>query len=202
MGTDVTALSLLMEVVMGMSLAAACGLRAFLPMLAIGICERTGYLTLGAHFHWLGSTPALIVFGVAVAIELVGDKVPAVDHALDVMGLVVKPVAGAILASAAITDVDPLLASVVGIITGGAMSAGVHVVKAKARVVSSAVTFGFANPFVSMVEDAFVALLTVLAILAPVIALGLVLVTGYVMTRVLRRIFFRRRRDTAIVVAA
>lgn len=196
---DVDALRLTLEIVMGLSLSAACGLRAFLPLFAMGVCERAGYLTLGSHFHWLGATPSLIVFGSAVIFEMLGDKIPAVDHALDAAGLVVKPVAGAMLASAAIVHMDPLLSAVLGLIAGGSMSAGVHVVKANARLVSSAVTAGFANPVISVLEDLLVVFLTALAIMAPFVAFAVVLVLGYVTWRVVRRIF--RRRKTTLAAA-
>ena len=43
---------------------------------------------------------------VATAIELVGDKIPAVDHALDVIGTPLRPAAGALLAASVLGTVD------------------------------------------------------------------------------------------------
>jgi hypothetical protein len=40
-----------------------------------------------------------VLFGVATAVELVGDKIPAVDHALDVIGTPLRPRRGHIAAS-------------------------------------------------------------------------------------------------------
>ena len=58
------------QLAMGFALAASVGLRAFLPLLAAGVLARQGYLTLGESFHWMGSTPALVVLGSAVAFEI------------------------------------------------------------------------------------------------------------------------------------
>ena len=50
-----------------------------------------------------------MLFGVATAIEVIGDKIPAVDHALDVIGTPLRPLAGAVLAASVLgTVADPL----------------------------------------------------------------------------------------------
>ncbi len=192
MATDLDVLSLAAQLAMGLGLSAACGLRAFLPMFAMGIFERTGYLALGDHFTWMGSTPALVVFGSAVVIELLGDKFPGVDHVLDTAGIVVKPTAAAILASAAIVKMDPLLAAVLGLICGGAVAGGVHVAKSGTRLLSTTVTAGIANPFLSLAEDVAVVMLTLAAILAPVVAVVMIVAMAYVGYRIVKRLRPRR----------
>ena len=52
-------------------------------MLVVGLGGRFDFIPLGARFEWLESTPALIVFGVAVLAEVLADKIPVVDHALE-----------------------------------------------------------------------------------------------------------------------
>ena len=84
---DVATLSeFLPALALAVALAASAGLRAWLPLLLAGVLARVGVLDLGESFSFLSSNKALILFGVATVIELVGDKVPAVDHALDVIG--------------------------------------------------------------------------------------------------------------------
>lgn len=160
----------LFQLAMGFSLAAATGLRAFLPLFAAAVCARTGYVDLAASFDWLASTPALLVFGSAVVFELAGDKIPAVDHALDAAGVLVKPTAATLLSAALFTNVDPVLGAVLGLASGGAVAGTVHLVKAKTRLVSSLVTAGFANPVVSVVEDVASLLAVVVSIVLPVLA--------------------------------
>ena len=74
---------ILLQVAMGVSLAACAGLRAFLPLLVVGAFGRLGFVPLTGAFEWLSSWPALAVFGVAVVVELAADKFPVVDHLLD-----------------------------------------------------------------------------------------------------------------------
>jgi hypothetical protein len=162
---------------LGFSLAATCGLRAFLPLLAAGILARMGYVVVAPHFLWLGSTPALVCFGSAVLIEVIGDKFPAVDHALDAAGLVVKPLAATLLSAAMFTHVDPVLACVLGLATGGAMAGGVHVVKAKTRLASTLFTAGFGNPVLSILEDIAAFISIALAVLVPLLAAFILFMT-------------------------
>jgi uncharacterized membrane protein len=97
---DVTSIAEALPIVaLAIALAACAGLRAWLPLLLAGTLSRLGLLTLGSSFAFLGSNKALLLFGVATAIELVGDKFPAVDHALDLIGTPLRPAAGALLAA-------------------------------------------------------------------------------------------------------
>src|SRR5947207_12278306 len=78
------------QLAMGFALAACVGLRTFLPLFAAGLLARFGYVDLGDSFEWMSKTPALIVFGSAVAFEVLADKVPGLDHALHLVESFVK----------------------------------------------------------------------------------------------------------------
>ncbi len=168
---------------LGLSLAATCGLRAFLPLLCIGIAGAMGKVELADAFQWMATPAALFCFGTAVVLEVAGDKVPAVDHALDALGVVVKPTAAAVAMASMIQEFDPLLALVLGLIGGGVTAEVVHLAKAKARVLSSTFTGTLANPFLSLAEDVVAFLSVGLAFLAPVLVLGAVLVLVVVVFR-------------------
>ncbi|MFO0694636.1 MAG: DUF4126 domain-containing protein [Polyangiales bacterium] len=172
-------LSLAAQVMMGTSLAACAGLRAWLPLLAVGILARLGFLPLNHAFAFVGSTPALVVFGVATLVELVGDKVIAVDHALDAASTFVRPVAGTVLAAASLSETDPLLATVAGLVVGGGAALTVHSGKAVVRAKSTTLAVfhgGLGNAGLSLLEDGAAMIGTGLAIAAPIVAfLGAVL---------------------------
>ena len=51
--------------------------------------------------EWLAHDFALVALGVATVVEIAADKIPVVDHVLDVLGLAVRP-AAAWLASYAV----------------------------------------------------------------------------------------------------
>jgi hypothetical protein len=171
--------SIALQLLTGVGLAAAAGLRAFLPPLVVGVLARLGVVPLHPGFDWLASTPALIIFGTAVAVELLGDKVPAVDHALDTVGTVLKPASGTVLLASSLTDVSPMTAAVLGILFGGTVAVAVHVTKAGLRVASTAVTGGAGSPAVSAVEDGVSLAGTFVAVLYPLLliplAIGLIL---------------------------
>ena len=173
---------------MGIALASAAGLRAWLPLLAAGGLARLGVLQLGATFQFLASDKALAIFGIATVIELVGDKIPAVDHALDAIGTPLRPVIGAVLAASVLgTVTDPLTGALLGVAVGAPTALVPHVAKSALRAVSTTTTAGLANPALSFVEDALTVVLLIGAVLVPVLVVALVAFTLVVAARWLRR---------------
>jgi hypothetical protein len=185
---------LLFQIAAGIGLAACAGLRAFLPLLVVGACGRAGWLPLSGPFEWLATWPALVVFGVAVVAEVLSDKIPVVDHLLDVVQGIVKPAAGAALVVAVVTDLSPLQSTVLGILGGGGTAAVVHVAKAKVRLLSSALTSGLGNPILSIGEDIVTGLGSVLAIVFPILVLLFFLTSLLLLVLLLRRFHLRSAR--------
>jgi hypothetical protein len=147
---------------LAIALAASAGLRAWLPLLLAGGLARLGVLDLGPSFQFLASNKALVLFGVATAVELIGDKIPAIDHALDVIGTPLRPAAGALLAASVLGTVTDPLTTVLGV--GGAPRLVPHVAKSALRSASTTVTGGLANPLLSILEDAISVVTFVLAV--------------------------------------
>jgi hypothetical protein len=173
---------------LAIALAASAGLRAWLPLLLAGGLSRLGVLDLGSSFQFLGSNRALVLFGVATAIELVGDKIPAVDHALDVIGTPLRPAAGALLAASVLgTVTDPLTSVVLGTAVGAPSALVPHAAKAAMRAASTTVTGGLANPALSFVEDAISLLVFILAVLVPLVVVALLGLVLFLASRWLRR---------------
>jgi len=180
---------------LAIALAASAGLRAWLPLLLAGSLARLGVLDLGSSFQFLASNKALVLFGVATTIELVGDKIPAVDHALDVIGTPLRPLAGALLAASVLgTVTDPLTSVVLGTAVGAPSALVPHAAKSALRAASTAATGGLANPVLSLIEDAIALLTFILAVLVPLLVVGLLGLTLYLASR-----WLRRRRATAVV---
>lgn len=180
---------LLQSLALGIALAACAGLRAWLPMLAVGISVRFGVLPLGDSFRFLGSNTALAVFLIATLIELVGDKIPAVDHALDALSTLLKPAAGMVLAASVLWTVeDPIVAMALGLMVGAPSAFVPHAAKATVRGVVSPLTAGLAAPVLSILEDVIAFGLVALAILAP-----LVVASGFILFLLVTGRFVRRR---------
>ncbi len=157
-------------IALAIGLAAVAGIRAWLPLLLTGALARLGILELGESFEFLSGTPALVLFGVATVVEIAGDKIPTIDHALDAAGLVVRPLAGALLAAAAMYQIEsPLLACVLGLVVGAPTALVPHATKAAARAASTTFTMGLANPLLSFAEDGAAIAMFVLALVLPVL---------------------------------
>jgi len=141
-------------------------MRAFLPLLVLGIAARVGRFEISEGYHWLASDAALITFAVAVVAETMADKIPLVDHALDTVQTIVKPAVGTMVAAAMFVQLSPFHATLLGLAVGGTVATGVHLAKAKARVLSSLTTGTALNPVLSFVEDVVSAVIAVVAVLA------------------------------------
>jgi len=153
----------LAAVVLGLTLAATCGLRAFLPLGIVSGLGLAGMLDLPDALAWMASPVTLVCFVVATVAEVVGDKVPVVDNAMDAVGTLLRPAAGALVGGAVLGGADPLVACVFGLAGGTLVAGATHVSKATVRAGSTTTTVGTANPFLSIAEDAAVVGLGTLA---------------------------------------
>ncbi|HEY0371495.1 MAG TPA: DUF4126 domain-containing protein [Thermoanaerobaculia bacterium] len=163
--------NLFLGILLGLGLSASTGLNTFLPLLLLSAAARfhVGGVELGARFEWLTSDAAMITLIIACVIELIADKIPAVDHFLDTAGTFIRPLAGALASASVLTGVDPMVAAIVGIIVGGPTSLGMHTLKAGTRLASTATTFGCANPVISIIEDVISFCLSITAIFLPIV---------------------------------
>lgn len=173
---------------MGIGLAACAGIRAWLPLLMVGGLARWGIIELGPSFQFIAGNRALILFGVATVIEILADKVPAVDHALDSLSTVLRPAAGSLLAASVLWQVsDPLTALALGVAVGAPTSLVPHAAKSLLRAASTTFTGGLANPFISILEDLMTVALFVLTVLVPVVVAAVLVLIGLLVARRLVR---------------
>jgi hypothetical protein len=165
------------ELILGLCLASATGLRAFLPMLIISVLAHFHVVHLIVQYAWMESDTTMIVLGIATVIDLLADKIPVIDHAMDVFHTIARPTAGLLLVAGTQQHLSPHLATLAGVAIGLPAAASVHVLKSGARLSSTALTGGCLTPFLSFAEDIASAVMTVLAVFAPFVALG-VLIAG------------------------
>jgi hypothetical protein len=191
-----------LEALTGTGLAASAGLNAYIPLLTMGLLARfSDLIDLPTGWQWLSNGWVLSILAGLLAIEMVADKVPVVDNVNDIVQTVIRPTAGGLAfgagsASETVTVADPgaFFGSHqwVPIAAGVVIALVVHAVKATARPVVNATTAGAGAPVVSTAEDFSSVLLSMLAILLPVLVLlGIGLLVGGVYWLVRRR---RRRR--------
>lgn len=189
------------SVLAAFGLSGAAGLNAWIPLLATGILQRTGTIHLDEPYDVLGRDTALAVMGACFVLDFVGDKIPAIDHVLHVIGMAVAPVAGAVV-FAGQTEATGDVALVASLVAGALVAEGVHTGRASFRPLSTASTGGAGNPLLSALEDLGSLFLTALAFIVPVIAFVLVVGALIVMAFSWRALWRRMRRRQAARAAA
>jgi hypothetical protein len=159
-------------------LSGSAGLNAYLPLLVVALLARFTPL-IKLHEPWTALTSGwtIAVLIILLIVEIVADKVPAVNHINDVIQTFIRPVAGAILFAASSNvfgSIHPVLAIICGLLVAGS----VHVVKSAAirpavTTVSAAASGGVAtvpaNILVSALEDVIALVTSLAAVLVPLI---------------------------------
>jgi uncharacterized membrane protein len=200
----------MLEVLTGAGLAAAAGLNAYIPLLVMGLAARFDWIGLPTGWTWLSNEWVLVIIGLLLVVEVVADKVPAVDSVNDWIQTVVRPASGGIVfaggigtETVAVDDPGSFFSTGawVPIVIGIVLALVVHLAKMAVRPIANLGTAGVAAPVLSTAEDGASLLMVVFALVAPILVLiGLVLmVLGFVL---LVRAMRRRRQARAAAVAA
>lgn len=193
----------------GLGLSASAGLNAYVPLLMVGLMARyTDAVPLGQTWQWLEHPATLVVLGVLLAVELVADKVPALDSLNDTLQTFVRPTSGGVTFAAGSTSVpiDGIVGEASGADGGGGglawgalligclIALAFHVVKTLARPVANTATLGCAAPVLSAVEDAVSFLTSLFAVVVPLLVLVILPLLVFAGLLILRR----RRRARAL----
>ena len=170
-------MELLTGIFTAVGLSASAGLNAYIPLLLVGLLAKyTNLITLNQPWDTLANPWIILLLSVLVIIEMLADKVPAVNHVNDLIQTLIRPAAGAIAFAASanvVTEVSPVLALAAGLLVAGT----VHVAKAGAvRPMVTATTGGAGNIPVSIAEDVVSTVLSFLAIVLPLLVGTLLIV--------------------------
>ncbi|ABK74531.1 DUF4126 domain-containing protein [Mycolicibacterium smegmatis] len=190
-----------MELLTGFGLATAAGLNAYIPLLALGLLSRfTDLVALPAGWAWLENGWVMAIVAVLLVVEIVADKIPALDTVNDTIQTFVRPTAGGIVfgsgtaaETAAVTDPGAFAQSgqwipvAIGVVTALVVSLTKTAVRPAANVASA----GVAAPVLSTVEDVTSVGLVIVAILLPVLVLVALVLMAWGAFRLWR---WRRRR--------
>jgi hypothetical protein len=188
-------LEIALSIALGVGLAAAVGFRVFLPLLVVSIAAYTGRLELSESFSWLGTLPAMVMLGVATLAEVLAYYIPAIDNLLDTITTPTAIIAGTLVSAAVMTDLPPIVKWTTAIIAGGGAAGITQALTALIRGKSTVLTGGLGNPVVATGELGGAAVISVLALFAPVVALVLVVAFCLFAIRLVRRLLSRSREN-------
>jgi hypothetical protein len=191
------------ELLTGFGLATAAGLNAYIPLLALGLLSRfTDLITLPHGWAWLENGWVMTIVAALLAVEVVADKIPALDSVNDAVQTFVRPTAGGIVfgsgtaaQTSAVADPGAFVHSgqwvpvAIGVVTALVVS----LTKSTVRPAANVATAGMAAPVLSTIEDVASIGLVFAAILVPVLVLVAVVALVWVVLRIVRR----RRRKAA-----
>lgn len=134
----------------------ASGVRLYMALFVAGWFSRIGLIALPPGLQILASPWILGVTGALLVMEFLADKIPGFDSVWDALHTFIRIPAGAILAAAALGQMDPTLTTIAAL-AGGTLAAGAHFTKAGTRALINTSPEPLSNWTASFAEDATVA---------------------------------------------
>jgi hypothetical protein len=189
----ISGFDLVLSIALGIGLAAAVGFRVFLPMLVMSVAAYTGHLPLSSGFAWLATPAALVMLSVAALLEILAYYIPGVDNLLDAIATPAALVAGTVVSAAVMTDLPPIVKWTTALIAGGGAAGLTQGLTSLLRAKSTLTTAGLGNHLIATGEIGAALLLSLLALAAPLLAIGLVALFCWFALRLVRRLLRGKR---------
>jgi hypothetical protein len=162
-------------VALSMGTAWASGINLYAAILTLGLLGATGQMALPPNLAIVTQPIVILAAGVMFCIEFFADKIPGVDTGWDTIHSFIRIPGGALLAAAAVGDVNPAVMLAAGIL-GGGLAAGTHAAKAGSRVLINTSPEPFSNWLASIGEDVAVIAGVWVALAHPWLFLGFMMV--------------------------
>lgn len=143
---------IIQTIALTMGVAWASGINLYAAILVLGIMGSTGNIALPPDLMILSDPLIISGAGVMYIVEFFADKIPGVDNGWDTVHTFIRIPLGALLAAAAVGDVNPSVA-IAAALLGGGLTASTHATKAGTRVLINASPEPFTNWFASLGED-------------------------------------------------
>jgi hypothetical protein len=181
--------------IIGLAFGAAwtSGINLYATVAVLGLAQHYGLARLPGGLNVLDNW---IIIGIALflyLVEFVADKIPYVDTIWDAMHTFIRVPAGAIIALAATTDLNPVL-QIVALLLGGGLALSTHGTKATVRAAANVSPEPLTNWALSIVEDVLAVGAVVVAILHPITILVVILIFLLILVWILPKVLRRLRR--------
>lgn len=168
---DLNTWHLLESVGLGLILGVAAGFRVVVPFFILSGAALWGHLTLTDAMAWLDSRVVFISLAIALTVEVLAYSIPWLDNLADVLALPLATIAGTLLMALTTDQLDPFARWSLAIVAGGGAAATVKGLSGFTRMVSTATTGGLTNFLVAIAELLGAVTLSLLALVAPLLAL-------------------------------
>jgi hypothetical protein len=179
--------------ILGLALGSAwtAGINLYATVAVLGLLQHYKLAHLPGSLHVLDNW---LIIGIALAlyvVEFFADKIPYLDTVWDAIHTFIRVPAGAVIAAAATSDIDPAV-QVVAILLGGGLALSTHGTKATIRASANVSPEPVSNWILSLGEDVIAVGAVVLAVLQPVVILVVIAVFlvffAWILPKVVRRI--------------
>jgi hypothetical protein len=144
------------------------GINLYATVAALGTLQKFGFAKLPGGLDALDNWWVIGLAAGLYLIEFLADKIPYVDSVWDVVHTFIRIPAGAVVAYAATTQMDPTV-SVAATLLGGGLALSSHGSKAALRVGANLSPEPVTNWMLSVVEDIVAFAGVLLAVFAPVV---------------------------------
>jgi len=151
------------------------GINLYATVTVLGLLQKFGATKLPGGLDVLDNWVIIGVAGGLYIVEFFADKIPYVDSVWDVVHTFIRVPAGAIVAYAATNQLDATV-TVPAALVGGGLAFASHGTKAAARVGANFSPEPVSNWALSFIEDGIALIGTVLAVFAPMIIAGVLIV--------------------------
>jgi len=144
------------------------GINLYATVSVLGLLQKFGSVKLPGGLDVLDNWWIIGIAGGLYLIEFFADKIPYVDSVWDVVHTFIRVPAGAVVAWAAVSDMDPAIV-IPATLIGGGLALSSHGTKATARIAANLSPEPVTNTLLSLAEDAIAIIGVLLAVFAPIL---------------------------------
>jgi hypothetical protein len=124
-------------VLVGLLFSLSAGVRITLPLLALNLLAANHVIALPANLAWMGSTPTLILLGIACVAETLVHFLPVVGTSVKAVSTPLAFTAGTLLMAVPLSEQTPLVQWTLAGLIGGGLATFTHLGVTGARTVSA-----------------------------------------------------------------
>ncbi|HMM78895.1 MAG TPA: DUF4126 domain-containing protein [Pyrinomonadaceae bacterium] len=178
------------------------GINLYATVSVLGLLQKFGGVKLPGGLEALDNWWIIGIAGGLYIVEFAADKIPYVDSVWDVVHTFIRVPAGAVVAYAATSQMDPTV-TISAALLGGGLALASHGTKTAARVTANLSPEPVSNWTLSIVEDIIAFVGTLLAVFAPILVVILLILflIGFLwfLPKIIRRLARMLRAVSAYV---